>query len=159
TQKKYDDADANLKPFETTFQESRLINKARVVRAKSLTQLGRYEESQRLLAAAANAKEIKSGDWAMQWQLTRGEDFVALQEYKEAIDPLEACLRAQPRGGEAVPALANLTVAKGRLKDLATAKIMFADFIDQKPPEELRLPVTQNLADAAFVADDRAWAA
>ncbi|HZZ72299.1 MAG TPA: tetratricopeptide repeat protein [Pirellulales bacterium] len=159
SQKKYDDADLALKNFDVAFPDSRWVNKARVLRAKTLTQQGDFAASQLLLEAASRAPEIQSGEWNLEYQLTRGENFVAEQKYKAAVEPLEAFLRVQPRGGDSLQAIANLVVAKAQLKDLATAKLQFANFCDQKPPDELRLPVTQNLADAAFAAGDKAWAA
>lgn len=159
SEKKYTEAERTLDDLQRMFPKSKWLVKSQVLRAKVFTQLGKHDESQKLLDLCEKSKELQKGEWSQQWQLTRGENLVASGKYAAAIEPLEKYLRAQPNGGDAAQALANLVVADAKTKDISTAKVLYLRFIQEQPAADLKLPVVQNLADTAYTAGDKPWAA
>jgi len=108
-----------------------------------------------LLPVVDNAKGPLKSDA----QLIRGSLLIALKRYAEAIAPLEAFLAEKPTGDVEVKALGELAICYARTKQIDKAKKRYADLIEKHPEHALIAPTTERLAEAAFDADDAAWAA
>lgn len=90
-------------------------------------------------------------------QLTQAAQLVSLKQFQEAIGPLEAYLATKPEGDTEVKARGLLAVSLARTGQLPRAKEAFKTLIDKYPQHELMLPITEQLADAAYQAGDTGW--
>jgi TolA-binding protein len=92
-------------------------------------------------------------------QLLHGTILLALKKYSEAIAPLEAYLKNNPAGEGVVQAMGQLAICHARAGQLDKSKNIYADLRQNFPSHPLLAPITQQLADAAYDADDAAWSA
>ncbi len=92
-------------------------------------------------------------------QLNSGTLLMALKRYAEAVAPLEAFLAGKPTGDIEAKAIAALAICHARAKQIDKAKQRYAELIEKHPKHVLIAPTTERLAEAAFDADDPAWAA
>lgn len=91
-------------------------------------------------------------------QLVRASLLVATKKFADAVAPLEAIL-AEPRDEEVeVKARGQLAVAYARTGRLPDAKKLDEVLYRKYPQHELILPMTEQLAEAAFEAGNTAWA-
>lgn len=90
-------------------------------------------------------------------QLTQGSQLVGLKRFKEAIVPLEAFLATKPEGDTEVKARGLLAVSYARTGQLPQAKEAFQALISKHPQHELMVPITEQLAEAAYEAKDTGW--
>jgi TolA-binding protein len=90
-------------------------------------------------------------------QLIQASVFMGTKRFSEAIAPLEAFLAGQPAPEAAVKARSNLAVCLARTKQLDKAKKLYAALVEKHPEHELTVPMTEQLAEAAYEAGDTAW--
>jgi len=159
TEQDYAEADRTLSTFETNFRNSRWQAKARVIRAKALTQLGRYQDSQQLLESVTSSKSVSNPEWQAHRLLTTGVNLVALEKYNAAVTSLEEFQQLRPAASDAAHGYANLTIAYAKLGQMDQARRRLAELVNLRPDATLLLPTLQNTADAAVVGGDKAWAA
>ena len=72
---------------------------------------------------------------------------------------MEAYLRSNPTGDGVVQAAGQLAICYARTRHLDKAKKLYADLRQKYPNHPLLAPATEQLAEAAFDADDAAWSA
>ena len=128
----------------------------RYLLAASYEGLKRYEEA---LAAVKPVVEMADGQLKADAQLIYGSQLLALKKYAEAVAPLEACLAAKPAGDADVKAAGELAICYARSGQIEKAKKLYAELIEKYPRHSLIAPTTEHLADAAYDANDMAWAA
>ena len=128
---------------------------SRYLLARSYEGLKRYEDALAALPRVDNA----SGPLKSDVQLTRGSLLMALKRYAEAVSPLEAFLAEKPTGDVEAKALGELAICYARAKQIDKAKKYYADLVEKHPAHALIAPTTERLAEAAFDANDAAWAA
>lgn len=116
----------------------------------------RYNDA---LAALLPVVDNAKGPLKFDAQLTQGSLLIALKRYAEAIAPLEAFLAERPSGDVEVKARGELAICYARTKQIDKAKKCYADLIAKHAEHALIAPTTERLAEAAFDADDAAWAA
>ncbi len=124
--------------------------------AASYEGLKRYDAA---LAALAPVIGAASGQLKADAQLTQGSLLLALKKYPEAIAPLETLLEGKPTGDPAAKALGTLAICYARTRQLDKAKKAYAEFVAKYPKHPLVAPTTELLAEAAYDANDAAWAA
>jgi len=84
--------------------------------------------------------------------------YLGAQEYARALEQLEAYLRAEPNGAEAVRCRAQQSVALARLGRWTDAQEAFAGLTQLGPDPGTLTAVTQVLAESAYAAGDYAAA-
>lgn len=124
------------------------------------------------LQAAIESENYGDADrWAVQFQeqfaasplkteshLFRATALKALEKYAEAAVSLEAYLAAAPETAQTPAARAELVSCCIRLGKLGDAKKGYETLLANSPKHDVVLPITSQLAEAAFAAGDRAWA-
>ena len=118
--------------------------------------LNRYEDA---LAALKPVVDYAKGPLKSDAQLTSGTLLMALKRHAEAVAPLDAFLADRPAGDVEAKALAALAICHARAKQIDKAKKRYAELLEKYPEHVLIAPTTERLAEAAFDADDVAWAA
>jgi TolA-binding protein len=118
--------------------------------------LARFEDA---LAALQTVVDKAKGQLKSDAQLNSGTLLMALKRPAEAVAPLEAFLAAKPQGDVEAKALAALAICHARAKQIDKAKRRYVELLEKYPRHALIAPTTERLADAAFDADDAAWAA
>jgi len=118
--------------------------------------LQRYEDA---LSALLPVVDNAEGSLKSDAQLTCGSLLLTLKRYTEAIAALEAFLASKPAGDAEAKALGELAICHARAKQIDKAKKRYADLIEKHPGHALIAPTMERLAEAAFDADDTAWAA
>ena len=127
----------------------------RYLLAVSYEGLKRYPEAlAMLLPVVDNAKGPLKADA----QSVHGSLLLALKKYADAVGPLEAFLASKPAGDAEVRAVGQLTICYARTGRLDQAKQLYAALIEKHPGHPLLAPATEQLVEAAFDADDTAWA-
>lgn len=122
--------------------------------------LKRYDQA---LAAIGPVLNSANAPFKTDAQLAQALVFVATKRYAEAIPPLESFLAAsvgpdaQSSADLMVKARGNLAICLARTKELDKAKKLYAGLIEKYPQHELIVPMTEQLADAAYDAGDTAW--
>lgn len=91
-------------------------------------------------------------------RLLQGSLFMSLGKFAEAVAPFEAFLAGKPTGATEAEALAGLAICRARTKNLDAAKKLYAELIEKHPDNPLLAATTEHLSEAAFAADDPAWA-
>ncbi len=127
----------------------------RYLLAVSYEGLKRYPKAlAMLLPVVENAKGPLKADA----QSVQGSLLLALKKYAEAIVPLEAFLATKPTGDAEVRPIGQLAICYARTGRLNQAKKLYAALIEQHPGHPLLAPATEQLAEAAFDANDTVWA-
>jgi TolA-binding protein len=133
-----------------------------------LIQSARYELalSYRATGQSALADEIltdlakgSGGPVAGNAQFLIGQSSVAAGRYADAVPPLEAYLKANPRGDVADVALAHLAAAQVGLRNLDLAWKMLASLTERFPGSHSLTSTRLRLAEAAMTAHEPARAA
>jgi TolA-binding protein len=91
--------------------------------------------------------------------LLRGSILLSMRRFADAIVPLEKYMRGNPVGDGVVQAAGQLAICYARCKQVGKAKKIYADLREKYPKHPLLAPATEQLAEAAFDADDAAWSA
>lgn len=121
----------------------------------SLDGLGRTEEALKLLTPvlkSASGQLLADAQWAQATQL------MALKRFSEAIAPLEAFLATQPEGDAQVKARGQLAVCYARTNQVPKAKQAYGELVKKYPQHELIVPITEQMAEAAYDAGETSWA-
>jgi TolA-binding protein len=102
---------------------------------------------------------VQSADAALKAdaQLAQGSMLLTLKRYPQAMIALEAFLAAKPSGDAAVKGMGELAICYARMNQLDKAKRLFAELSGQYARHPLLLPTTEQLAEAAYDANDTAW--
>ena len=127
----------------------------RYLLAVSYEGLKRYEDA---LAAILPVVDNANGQLRSDALSTQGTLLLALKKYAEAIAPLEAFLAEKPSGDAEAKVLGELAICYARASQLDKAKKLYADLLKQHPGHALIAPTTERLAEAAYDANDTAWA-
>ena len=110
------------------------------------------------LAALLPVVDSAAGRLRGDAQLLQGSLLMALGKYAEAVRPFDEFLAEQSIDDGDAEALAGVAICLGRAKRLAEAKQRYAELIEKHPDNPLVLLTTEQLAEAAFAADDPTWA-
>ena len=124
--------------------------------ALSYEGLRRYEDA---LAALLPVVDSAAGGLKADAQLEQGLLLLALKKYAEAIPPLESFLAGKPTGEAEAKALGGLAIALARAGRIDKAKRVYAELLGKYPKHPLVAPATEQLAEAAYDANDAAWSA
>ena len=90
--------------------------------------------------------------------LLQGSLLMSLGKFAEAVPPLQAFLAEKPGGESEAEALTGLAICLARTRDLSAAKKIYGELIEKHPDNPLVAAATEQLSEAAFAADDPAWA-
>ncbi len=91
-------------------------------------------------------------------RLTQASLLLAMQEYQRAVAPLEAFLAASPTGEARVKGLGQLAICYARTGRIVDAKRVYAELQAAQGDHLLVAETTEQLAEAAYDAEDAAWA-
>jgi TolA-binding protein len=91
-------------------------------------------------------------------QLTQASLLLAMEKYQEAIRPLELFLSAGPSGEGRVKGLGQLAICHARTGRIEEAKRLYAELRRDHGDHFLVAETTEQLAEAAYDAQDPAWA-
>ena len=116
--------------------------------------LGRTQDALGLLSPVLQASP---GQLQANAQLAQASLLVALNKHAEAIPPLEAFLATQPTGDPAIKGLGELSICYAKTKQMDKAKKTYGELIGKHPATEVLVPVTAEMADAAFEAGELEW--
>jgi len=116
----------------------------------------RYDQALSVLLPVIDAAE---GQLKADAQLTRGTILLAMQRYADAVEPLETFLKSNPAGDALVKARGELAICYARSGRVAEAKAQFARLVADHPHHELLGPIIEQLAEAAYAANDTEWSA
>ncbi len=128
----------------------------RYLLAVSYEGLKRYGEA---LATVRPVVDAAGGQLKSDAQLSCGSLLLALKKYADAIGPLEAFLASKPTGDAAVKAAGELAICYARRGQLDKAKRLYVELTEKHPQHPLIAPTTEQLAEAAYDANDAAWSA
>lgn len=128
----------------------------RYLLALSYEGLQRPEDALKVLAPVLQSA---SGQLLADAQLAQAAQLVSLKRFKEAVGPLEAFMATKPEGDTEVKARGMLALSYARTDQLPKAKEVFQTLIDQHRQHELMIPITEQLAEAAYDAGDTGWSA
>ena len=117
--------------------------------------LNRNEEA---LAALLPVVDGADGTLKAEAQLAQGSLLLAMKKYALAIPPLEAVLAGKPAADAEAKALGELAICSARTGKLERAKKLYAELLEKHPRHPLIAPTTEHLAEAAYDANDPAWA-
>jgi TolA-binding protein len=128
----------------------------RYLLAISYDGLKRYDEALTMLQPV-----LASGNTPFQAdaQLAQGSSLLALKRYAEATPPLEAFLAATPKGDAAVKGMGELAICYARTRQIDKAKRLLLELIARDAEHPLLMPTVEQLAEAAYDANDTAWSA
>lgn len=118
--------------------------------------MARYDEALKLLQPVA---EKAGGSLKSEVQLHLGTLLMARKRPGEAAATFEAFLAGKPSGDVEAKALAAAATCHARAKQIDKAKQRYAELLEKYPQHALITTTTERLADAAFDANDTAWAA
>jgi TolA-binding protein len=116
--------------------------------------MGRTEDALRLNSQVVTGSP---GQLQANAQLAQASLLVALGKHAEAIPFLEAFLASQPAGDAAMKGLAELSICYAKTKQVDKAKKAYGELIQKHPSNEVIVPVTAQMADAAFDAGETEW--
>jgi TolA-binding protein len=126
----------------------------RYLLALSYEGLNRYDDA---LAALAPVLSSANEPLKADAQLVGASVLMATKRFGEAVAPLEAFVGSQPTADAAVKARGNLAICLARTKQLDKAKTLYAELVEKYPQHELIVPMTEQLAEAAYDGGDTAW--
>jgi TolA-binding protein len=116
--------------------------------------MGRTQDALRLVTPVLTASP---GQLQANAQLAQGSLLVALNKHAEAIPSLEAFLATQPTGEPAIKCLGELSICYAKTKQVDKAKKFYGELIQKHPTSDVIVPVTAQMADAAFDAGELEW--
>ncbi|MBN2475571.1 MAG: tetratricopeptide repeat protein [Pirellulales bacterium] len=128
----------------------------RYLLAQALEGLGRYQDALDALLPVLDATETRLKASA---QLTQGSLLLALRRYPEAIEPLEVFLATAPSGDAEVKGRGELAICYARAGRLDDAKKAYAELLSKHAAHKLIAATTEQLAEAAYEANDADWSA
>ena len=91
-------------------------------------------------------------------QLTQASLLLEMEKYEEAIRPLESFLSTGPSGEGRVKGLGQLAICHARTGRIEEAKRLYAELRKDHGDHFLVAETTEQLAEAAYDAQDPAWA-
>lgn len=110
------------------------------------------------LAAVLPVVDSADGRLKTDAQLLQASLLMSLGKFAEAVAPFEAFLAGKPAGEPEAEALAGLAICRARTKNLDAAKKLYAELREKHPKNPLVAVAAEQLSEAAFAADDAAWA-
>jgi TolA-binding protein len=116
--------------------------------------LGRTQDALQLLAPVLS---VSPGQLQADARLAQGSLLVALNKHAEAIPSLEAFLATRPAGEPAIKCLGELAICYAKTKQIDKAKKFYGELIQKHPTSEVIVPVSAQMADAAFEAGELEW--
>jgi len=128
----------------------------RYLLAQAYEGVQRHEDALAVLLPVLDAAE---GTLKADAQLSYGTILVAMGKFSDAIKPLEAFLGANPSGDAGVKGRGTLAISLARANQLEKAKKLYAELIEKHSGHELLPLITEQLAEAAYAAEDRDWSA
>jgi TolA-binding protein len=117
--------------------------------------LGRKDEALSLVAPVATSA---SGQLQADAQLAQASLLVGMKRYQEAIGLLEAFLATKPEDEAAVKGMGQLAICYARSGQMKKAQGIYGDLITQYPKHALLVPITEQVAEAAYDAGELTWA-
>ena len=91
-------------------------------------------------------------------QLAQASLLVAMERYQEAIRPLESFLSTDPSGERRAKGLGQLAICHARTGHIEEAKRLYAELRNDYDDHPLVAETTEQLAEAAYDAQDLSWA-
>lgn len=92
-------------------------------------------------------------------QVARASAWIGLEQYDQAIEPLQAYLASQPQGADAAKCQSDLAMCLAKTEQLVEASRWWNRFRREYPNHSQQLPVAHFLAETAMAQGDRTWAA
>ena len=117
----------------------------------------KYAEADAAIAALTPNEETEP-DLAAGVNAVRAAAMMGQQKYTEAIGPLRNYLRLDPNGPDANQSRAQLAIALAHTNQLTEAQRVYDELTKTYTNRNEFLSTTHFLADAAFRADEKAWA-
>ena len=117
--------------------------------------LGRRDEALEVLRPVL---ESAGGSVLSDAQLTQASLLLAMEKYQEAIRPLESFLSTDPSGEGRVKGLGQLAICHARTGRIKEAKRLYIELSKDHGDHFLVAETTEQLAEAAYDAEDPAWA-
>ena len=154
--KQYAAAVALLKPLTGGHAPGPQALEDRYLLAVSYEGLKQYEKA---LAALLPVLDAATGQLKVDAQLTQGSLLLGLKKYGPAVTALEAVVQAKPAGDAAVKAIGELAIGYARSGHLDQAKKLYAELEEKYPQHPLFAPTIEQLAEAAYDANDAGWSA
>jgi TolA-binding protein len=114
----------------------------------------RPEDALALLLPVLDAAE---GTLKADAQLAYGTILAGMGKWADAIEPLDAFLRTGPQGDPALKGRGTLAICYARTGRIDDARKCYAAILEDRPGHELLAPVTEQLAEAAYAAENRQW--
>jgi len=143
-----------LEPLISTNNSEEQVLEDRYLLSLSYQGLQRLDDALKVLTSVLPSA---TGQFLADAQLTQASLLVELKRFKEAIAPLGAFLATKPEGDTEVKARGLLAVSLARTGQLVQAKEAFQTLINKYPQHELMVPITEQLAEAAYDAKDTGW--
>lgn len=153
--KDYQAAARRLEPLVAAGGEGEDALEDRYLLALAYEGLQRHEDA---LAALRPVLDAATGKLKADAQLRQGALLVALGRYGDAVAPLQAFLATNPTGEAAVQGRGELAICLARSGKLDQAKAQFAELLRTHGDHALLPAVIEQLAEAAYDAEDSAWA-
>ncbi|MEN6451892.1 MAG: tetratricopeptide repeat protein [Thermoguttaceae bacterium] len=135
--------------------ETRQDIENRYLLALSYEGASRYADA---LAAVQPVVDHASGALQTDAQLERAVLLVATKRYADAVAPFEAVLATAPSGEAEAKSLAGLAISLARTGQVERAKPIYDRLVTKYAKHPLATMATEQLADAAYEANDAAWA-
>jgi len=122
--------------------------------------LGQLEQA--LLTLRPVLDETASGDETTKQlradaQLLAGTTLLALERYPDAVAPLQSLLATDVGDEAGVRARGALAICYARTGKLEAAEQLFNELKAKRASRELLVPVAEQLAEAAYAAEDISW--
>ncbi len=127
----------------------------RYLLARAYEGLGRNEDA---LVVLSPILDSAGGQLLADAQLMQGSLLVATRRYADAVKPLEAFAASRPNGDAAVKGRGTLAICYARTGQCNKAKKLHTELLQERPRHELLATVTEQLAEAAYAANDHRWA-
>lgn len=117
--------------------------------------LNRYDDALSTLAPVLESSDLRLRSDA---QLAQASMLLAGRRFAEAVAPLESFLASRPKGDAAAKGLGQLAICYARTGQIDRAKKLYVQMIADYPQHELLAPTTEQLAEAAYDAEEKEWA-
>ena len=89
--------------------------------------------------------------------MARSAALIGLEQYADAVAPLQAYLKSHPNGTDAAVTRARLTIALTKAGKFDEAQAAYKEFVQRHPRDPQVLPTTLYLAEAAYALKQRVW--
>jgi TolA-binding protein len=155
-QKQYDAAAKTLEPLLRSEAGQEPAAGDRYLMALAMEGRGKYDEALALLPPVIEAAE---GSLKADARLTQASVLMAQKRFADAVAPLEAFLAAEPNGETTVKAKAQLAICLARGGHMDRAKKLYSELLDKHATEDFFAATVEQLAEAAYAADDWDWSA